>query len=108
VRGHREARALVCAADEAAELANPGRGVTMIKVADEDAVVGFALGKRKDEEVMVAELESGKKIPSRSRALQRHRARRPRPRPGSQVQGRARARPGRSATRRSAQTGELR
>jgi DNA gyrase subunit A len=58
-----EARALVCNADEAAELANAGRGVTMIKVADEDAVVGFALGKRKDEEVLVAELESGKKIP---------------------------------------------
>ncbi len=58
-----EARALVCDADEAAELANPGRGVTMIKVADEDEVVGFALGKRKDEEVLVAELESGKKIP---------------------------------------------
>jgi DNA gyrase subunit A len=58
-----EARALVCDAEEAAELANPGRGVTMIKVADEDAVVGFALGKRKDEEVLVVELESGKKIP---------------------------------------------
>jgi DNA gyrase subunit A len=58
-----EARALVCDADEAAELANPGRGVTMIKVAAEDEVVGFALGKRKDEEVLVAELESGKKLP---------------------------------------------
>jgi len=58
-----EARALVCEADEAAELANPGRGVTMIKVAEGDEVVGFALGKRKDEEVLVAELESGKKIP---------------------------------------------
>ena len=57
-----EARALVCDADEAAELANPGRGVTMIKVSDADEVVGFALGKRKDEEVLVAELESGKKI----------------------------------------------
>jgi DNA gyrase subunit A len=57
-----EARALVCAADEAAELANPGRGVTMIKVGDDDEVVGFALGKAKDEEVLVAELESGKKI----------------------------------------------
>jgi DNA gyrase subunit A len=58
-----DARALVCDADEAAELANPGRGVTMIKVDDEDDVLGFALGKRKDNEVLVAELESGKKIP---------------------------------------------
>jgi DNA gyrase subunit A len=57
-----DARALVCNADEAAELANPGRGVTMIKVGDEDDVLGFALGKRKDDEVLVAELENGKKI----------------------------------------------
>jgi DNA gyrase subunit A len=57
-----EARVLVCHADEAALLANPGRGVTMIKVGDGDEVVGFALGKRKDEDVLVAELESGKKI----------------------------------------------
>ena len=58
-----DARTLVCDADEAAELANPGRGVTMIKVAEGDEVVGFALGRRKDNEVLVAELESGKKIP---------------------------------------------
>ena len=58
-----DARALVCRAEDAAELANPGRGVTMIKVAEGDEVVGFALGKPKDEEVLVAELESGKKIP---------------------------------------------
>jgi DNA gyrase subunit A len=56
------ARALVCAADEAAELANPGRGVTILKVGDEDEVVGFALGKPKEAEVLIAELESGKKI----------------------------------------------
>jgi DNA gyrase subunit A len=53
----------VCRADEAALLANAGRGVTMIKVGDDDGVVGFALGKPKDEEVLIAELESGKKIP---------------------------------------------
>jgi DNA gyrase subunit A len=57
-----EARALVCPADEAAELANPGRGVTMIKVGEEDEVVGFALGRAKDEKVLVAELENGKQI----------------------------------------------
>ena len=55
------ARALVCAAAEAAELANPGRGVTMIKVGDDD-VIGFALGKPKEADVLIAELESGKKI----------------------------------------------
>jgi DNA gyrase subunit A len=58
-----DARALVCAASDAAELANPGRGVIMIKVEDGDEVLGFALGKAKEEEVLIAELESGKKIP---------------------------------------------
>jgi DNA gyrase subunit A len=57
-----EARALVCAAAEAAELANAGRGVTIIKVGDDDEVIGFALGKPKEQDVLIAELESGKKI----------------------------------------------
>jgi DNA gyrase subunit A len=57
-----DARALVCHAKEAVLLANPGRGVTIIKIGDEDDVVGFALGKAKEEEVLIAELESGKKI----------------------------------------------
>jgi DNA gyrase subunit A len=61
VTGH--AHVLICAAEDAAELANPGRGVTMIRVADDDEVVGFGLGRRKDDEVLVAELETGKKIP---------------------------------------------
>jgi DNA gyrase subunit A len=39
VTGH--AHVLICAAEDAAELANPGRGVTMIRVADDDEVVGF-------------------------------------------------------------------
>jgi len=56
-------RALVCKADEAPELANPGRGVTMIKVADDDGVLGFGLGGRKDKDVIIAETESGKTIP---------------------------------------------
>ena len=58
-----QARALVCSAEDAAELANPGRGVTMIKVAEGDEVVGFALGRPKEEAVLIAELENGKKIP---------------------------------------------
>jgi DNA gyrase subunit A len=58
-----KAHALVCRAEEAPELANPGRGVTMIKVAEDDAVVGFGLGGLKDNDVIIAETESGKKLP---------------------------------------------
>jgi DNA gyrase subunit A len=58
-----QARALLCKAAEAPELANPGRGVTMIKVADDDAVLGFGLGAPKQSDVIIAETESGKKIP---------------------------------------------
>jgi DNA gyrase subunit A len=57
------ARAALCKAEEAPELANPGRGVTMIKVAEDDAVMGFGLGGPKVEDVIIAETESGKKIP---------------------------------------------
>jgi DNA gyrase subunit A len=57
------ARALLCKAEEAPELANPGRGVTMIKVDDEDAVLGFGLGGPKVDDVIIAETESGKKLP---------------------------------------------
>jgi DNA gyrase subunit A len=57
------ARAALCKAEEAPELANPGRGVTMIKVAEDDAVMGFGLGGPKVDDVLIAETESGKKIP---------------------------------------------
>jgi DNA gyrase subunit A len=57
------ARALLCKAVEAPELANPGRGVTIIKVAEGDAVLGFGLGGPKESDVLIAETESGKKIP---------------------------------------------
>jgi DNA gyrase subunit A len=73
------ARALVCNADEAVELANPGRGVTMIKLDEEDAVMGFALGGRKDD-------RRGQEDSRGPGPLPRHRTRRPRPRPGPQVQ----------------------
>jgi DNA gyrase subunit A len=53
----------LCLADEAAELANPGRGVTIIKLDEEDAVMGFALGTRKDDTVFIVETDAGKKIP---------------------------------------------
>jgi DNA gyrase subunit A len=57
------ARALVCKGAEAPELANPGRGVTIIKVADDDEVLGFGLGGPKQNDVIIAETESGKKLP---------------------------------------------
>jgi DNA gyrase subunit A len=58
-----DAHALLCPVEEAPELANPGRGVTMIKVADEDAVLGFGLGGRTEKDVLIAETESGKTLP---------------------------------------------
>src|SRR5256885_773589 len=58
-----DARTLLCAAAEAPELANPGRGVTIIKVAEDDAVLGFGLGGPKEKDVLIAETESGKKLP---------------------------------------------
>ena len=54
-------RSLICAADEVPELAGPGRGVTVIKVDEGDGVLGFGVGK--DDEIVMAETESGKKIP---------------------------------------------
>jgi len=57
-----QTRTLMCKADEAAELANPGKGVTMIKVEDDDAVVGFAVGDRYGDELLIAELDNGKKV----------------------------------------------
>jgi DNA gyrase subunit A len=57
-----QARALLCAADELPELANPGRGVTVIKVAEDDGVLGFGVGRPKEKDVLIAELDSGKKI----------------------------------------------
>jgi DNA gyrase subunit A len=58
-----DAHALLCAAAEAPELANPGRGVTMMKVDEDEVLLGFGLGGPKDNEVLVAETESGKKLP---------------------------------------------
>jgi DNA gyrase subunit A len=57
------ARALVCPADEAVELAGPGRGVTIIHLEDDDAIMGFALGAPKEDTVIIAETDAGKKLP---------------------------------------------
>jgi DNA gyrase subunit A len=58
-RGH----SLLCPAEEVSELAGPGRGVTVIKVEEEDEVVGFGLGAPKSDTIVVAETEGGKEIP---------------------------------------------
>jgi DNA gyrase subunit A len=55
-------RTLLCKAEEVAELAGPGRGVTVIKVDDGDGVVGFGVGQADDDEIIIAETEGGKKI----------------------------------------------
>jgi DNA gyrase subunit A len=52
----------MCMAKEAAELANPGKGVTMIKVEDDDEVLAFTLGDPYGDELLVIELDNGKKI----------------------------------------------
>ncbi len=57
-----DARALICKVDELPELANPGRGVTVIK-AGTAAVVGFGVGRAKDKDVIIAETEDGKELP---------------------------------------------
>ena len=49
-----DAHALVCKADEINELAGPGSGVTVIKLADDDAVVGFVVGARRQGRASIA------------------------------------------------------
>ncbi|MBC8131538.1 MAG: DNA topoisomerase IV subunit A [Deltaproteobacteria bacterium] len=56
-------RALLCRSDELPVLVNPGRGVTLVKVDDDDAVLAFGVGRRSDKEVLIAETDGGKKIP---------------------------------------------
>jgi DNA gyrase subunit A len=57
------AHALLCKVEEIPELANPGRGVTVIKTDPSQPVVGFAVGTRKDKEMLFAETDGGKKVP---------------------------------------------
>ena len=57
-----EARVLVCAASELPELANPGRGVVLMKVAETDAVLGFAVSSRGDKEALSVETDAGKRL----------------------------------------------
>jgi DNA gyrase subunit A len=57
-----QAKALICAAGELPELANPGRGVTLVKIDDADAVVGFAVTSKSEKDALIAETDGGKKI----------------------------------------------
>jgi len=59
VTATRDGHVLHCKADEIAKLEGPGRGVTVIKVADDDAVIGFIAGGKGDMLVLQAE-KSGK------------------------------------------------
>ena len=102
-----DARALVCKADELPELANPGRGVTVIKTGEE-TVVGFGVGRAKDKDVLIAETDDGKELPDRSRAVHRHLARRQGPRAQAQDQDRARDVGRAAGAGRAARAAELR
>jgi len=57
------AQALICAAGELPELANPGRGVTLIKLNDDDAVLGMAVTDKSEKDALIAETDGGKKLP---------------------------------------------
>jgi DNA gyrase subunit A len=56
-----KSNALICLADEINELAGPGRGVTVIKVAPDDRVVTFMCTSDRDATIEL-ETEKGKKI----------------------------------------------
>jgi DNA gyrase subunit A len=57
-----DAHALLCKVAEIPELANPGRGVTVIKTDENHPVMGFGVGRRKDREMLIVETDAGKKI----------------------------------------------
>ena len=91
-----DARALICKVDELPELANPGRGVTVIKAGDDD---GGRLRRRPREgqgRASSPRPTTARSCPS-APAVPRHLARRQGPRAQAQDQDRARdARPSRS------------
>ncbi len=54
----REARAMLCAVDEVNFLSGPGKGVILMKVADEDRVLGFVASKG-DRDLLTVETSRG-------------------------------------------------
>ena len=63
------AHATLCRVEEIPELANPGRGVTVIKTDETDPVMGFGVGTRKDKVLLIVETDGGKEIPVGSERL---------------------------------------
>jgi len=57
-RGH----VLLCVADEINLLSSAGKGVTVIKIDDDDKVIGFAVAKGKKDVPMTIETEGGKQF----------------------------------------------
>ena len=57
-----KAHTLVCKADEINELAGPGRGVTVIKVDDDDKVIAFLCTRDKQAKVDLETVKGGKKL----------------------------------------------
>jgi DNA gyrase subunit A len=57
----RKAHVLICAASEINKLEGPGRGVTVLKTADDDVVIGFLAAASKAEQLVI-ESEGGKKF----------------------------------------------
>jgi DNA gyrase subunit A len=55
----RDGYAAFCKAEEINKLENPGRGVTVIKTADDDVVIGFIAGHKSDK--LVVETDKGGK-----------------------------------------------
>ncbi len=57
----RTGHVLVCKSEDINKLENPGRGVTVIKTGDDDAVIGFISGATKGEQLVI-ESEGGKRF----------------------------------------------
>ena len=53
---------LLCKAGEVNLLANPGRGVTVIKVEDDDRVIGFGIARGKHDKPFAIESAGGKQF----------------------------------------------
>ena len=60
VAATRDGHVLHCKADEIAKLEGPGRGVTVIKTAEDDVVIGFIAGRGKADSLTIAAEKSGK------------------------------------------------
>ncbi len=61
VVGTRKAHVLVCKAADINQLEGPGRGVTVLKTEDDDAVIGFIAGSSKADQLVLA-TEGGKRF----------------------------------------------